>query len=298
MREVIRTVLGEVAPTVAGIVDSHDHLFLSTPLLPGEELADADDAMTETLDFARRGGRTLVQWTPRGLSRRLPALRSISETTGVHIVAATGRHRRGVYPSGAPEFDLTVGQLADTFIDDIGNNGCGLIKVGISYEEVTADEGDSLRAAAIAHHATNAPIAVHLERGSAADLVLGFLVDESVPMNSIVLGHLGKNPDPDRIAEAAQSGAWLCLDAPSPRNPVSIEDLSRTLGRLIDGGHSSQLLLGADTTTRSSSRPVRGAYGPAGLVDQVAPPLIRALGADALAGIMVGNPARAWSVRV
>jgi phosphotriesterase-related protein len=298
VREVIRTVLGEVAPADAGIVDSHDHLFLSTPLLPGEELADTDDAMTETLDFARRGGRTLVQWTPRGLSRGLPALRSISETTGVHIVAATGRHRRGVYPSGAPEFDLTVGQLADTFIDDIGNNGCSLIKVGISYEEVTADEGDSLRAAAIAHHATNAPIAVHLERGSAADLVLGFLVAESVPMNSIVLGHLGKNPDPDRIAEAAQSGAWLCLDAPSPRNPVSIEDLSRTLGRLIDGGHSSQLLLGADTTTRSSSRPVRSAYGPAGLVDQVAPHLIRALGADALAGIMVGNPARAWSVRV
>ncbi|MFF1573723.1 hypothetical protein ACFVWR_13300 [Leifsonia sp. NPDC058292] len=291
----IRTVLGSLDPSAAGIVDSHDHLFLSTPLLPGDELDDAAAATDDLRGFAQQGGGTLIQWTPRGLKRGLDALRRISESTGVHIVAATGRHRRALYPRHAPGADLDPNQLADAFIRDLVNNDCGLIKVGVSYEEITPDEVDALYAAAVAHHATSAPIAVHLEQGSAADLVLDRLFAENVPARSIILGHVAKNPDPDGIANTAQAGTWLCLDAPSPRNRITTDQLARIAGRLVDQGHSSQLLLGADTTT-AGSRTAPRQYGPSGLLTDVMPQLTEALGTDKMTEIMVTNPALAWSV--
>ncbi|WP_240773519.1 hypothetical protein [Plantibacter sp. M259] len=79
---VIRTVLGDIDPATAGVVDSHDHLFLRTPVLAGEDLVDEPDATTAVERFAAAGGRTVVQWTPRGLGRGLPALRRISASTG------------------------------------------------------------------------------------------------------------------------------------------------------------------------------------------------------------------------
>jgi predicted metal-dependent phosphotriesterase family hydrolase len=290
---VIRTVLGDIEPAAAGVVDSHDHLFLTTPVLPGEELDDEVAAAAVLRAFAAAGGGTVVQWTPRGLQRGLPALRRISESTGVHVVAATGRHRRAIYgPSAEP--DLTVDDLARAFIGDITERGCGLIKVGISYQAITPDETDALRAAAIAHHATGAPIAIHLEQGSAAELVLDALVADEVPPRSIVLGHLGRNPELTRITAAAQSGAWLCLDTPSPRHPLEFDRLAEIFATLVDHGHLAQLLLGADTTL-ASSRANPLSFGPAALLRNVVPRLTHVLGADSVSRIIVDNPARAWA---
>ena len=37
---VVRTVLGDLDPAGLGVCDAHDHLFLRSPQLPGQELAD------------------------------------------------------------------------------------------------------------------------------------------------------------------------------------------------------------------------------------------------------------------
>jgi len=295
MTTAIRTVLGDLSPALAGVVDSHDHLFLSTPALSGEELDGDDAATSELAAFGEAGGGTVVQWTPRGLKRGLPALRDLSGASGIHIVAATGRHRRPLYGSQSSEPNCTEAELVDAFVSDVVDNACGLIKIGVSYETVTVDEADALRAAATAHHTTGVPIAIHLEQGSAAEFVLDILFAESVPPQSIVLGHLGRNPNVHRIMDAAQSGTWLCLDSPSPRHPGGTDDLAHILALLIDNGHMSQLLLGADTTTASSrSEPV--GFGPAGLLVTQLPRLRDLLGAEAVTQMTIDNPARAWSM--
>lgn len=294
MTRVIRTVLGDIDPAEAGAVDSHDHLFLTTPALPGEELNDEAAAAAELRAFSAAAGGTVVQWTPRGLKRGLPALRRISESTGVHLVAATGRHRKAIYGSRSVEPDLTADELAEAFIGDILGRACGLVKVGISYQSISPDEADALHAAALAHHATGAPIAVHLEQGSAAGLVLEALRTDDVHPGSIVLGHLGRNPELTAIIEAAESGAWLCLDTPSPRHPLEFDRFERILTTLIDHGHLAQLLLGADTTL-ATARADPLAPGPSALLQSVAPGLEPALGSDAMSRIIVDNPARAWS---
>lgn len=294
MTRVVRTVLGDIDPAAMGTVDSHDHLFLATTALPGEELDDEVAAAAELRTFSTAGGGTVVQWTPRGLRRNLPALRRISEATGTHVVAATGRHRRALYASPSAEPELSIDELTHGFIDDVSERACGLIKVGISYEAITPDEADALHAAALAHHVTGAPVAIHLEQGSAADLVLKTLLTKGVPSQSIILGHLGRNPELNRIVDAAQSGAWLCLDTPSPRHPLGIDRLTHILATLVDHGHRAQLLLGADTTV-SSARSDPLSFGPTALLRNVVPHLTDVLGAHSTSSLLRDNPARAWS---
>ena len=291
----IRTVLGDIDPATAGVVDSHDHLFLRTPALPGDELDDEHAAAGELVAFGRAGGGTLVQWTPAGLHRGLDALRRVSSAAGIHVVAATGRHRGALYGPAARLPTLTGARLANEFITDVQDRRCGLVKIGVSFQTITDDETDALHAAAAAHHATGVPIAVHLEQGTAAAGVLQLLVDDGVPVRSIVLGHLGRNPDDGRIRAAAESGAWVCLDVPSSRHPGTPGRLVDILALLIDAGHSAQLLLGADTTTARGAAGAPAA-GPAALIGDTVQNLGTDLGRAATAMMMVDNPARAWSM--
>ncbi|MGD8193574.1 hypothetical protein ACEXQB_003655 [Herbiconiux sp. P18] len=292
----IRTVRGDIDPAEAGAVDSHDHLFLTTPTLPGEQLDDESAAGDVLRAFAAAGGGTIVQWTPQGLTRRISTLERLSGATGVHVVAATGRHRRPVYGARWVEPEPCIDELAASFITDITHRACGLIKVGTGSAAISPDESVALHAAALAHHATGAPIAVHLEQGSAAELVLGVLLAAAVPATSIVLGHLGRNPEPARILEAARSGAWLCLDTPSPRHPIEPGRLVHLLATLVEHGHLAQLLLGADTTVANARSDVRS-FGPAALLQSLLPRVEHVLGDDVARRIVRGNPARAWAMR-
>lgn len=291
----IRTVLGDIPSATAGVVDSHDHLFLASPALPGEALDDVDAAQRELGAFQQRGGGTVVQWTPSGLHRDLAGLRKTSASSGVHVVAATGRHRRALYPAEAEVRALGVDRLASVFITDIEERGCGLVKIGTGGVDLASDEEEALQAAAIAHGVTGAPIAIHLEGGSGADGVLRRLTAAGVSARSIVLGHLGRNSDERGIVEAAESGAWLCFDAPSARHPISVDRLARLLSVLMEAGHAPQLLLGADTTT-ASSRAAPFGNGPSGLLRGTVEPLRVELGDTALDAILIGNPARAWAL--
>ncbi|WP_207939288.1 hypothetical protein [Actinomadura darangshiensis] len=57
----VRTVLGDIDPADLGICDTHDHLFLSSPRLPGEELDDPAAATAQARAFAELGGGAIAQ---------------------------------------------------------------------------------------------------------------------------------------------------------------------------------------------------------------------------------------------
>jgi predicted metal-dependent phosphotriesterase family hydrolase len=296
MTKQIRTVLGNIDSRVAGVVDSHDHLFMATPLVQGEELIDESLAAAEVREFARFGGGLIVQWTPSGLHRNIAGLARISADTGVHVVAATGRHREAAYGSDSPWPHRTIDELTAAFIRDVQTQSCGLIKVGTSGNQITSDEVDALHAAAAAHHATGVPIAIHLEQGTGTDHALSVLLTNNVPAHSIILGHLGRNLNERAVKDAAQTGAWLCFDGPSPAHPIPTERLAHTLGMLISEGCSAQLLLGGDTTRESARFAVSG-QGPAGLISDTATRLREKLGSKVVETILVSNPSEAWQQR-
>ncbi|MEU2250804.1 amidohydrolase family protein [Streptomyces sp. NPDC019224] len=289
----VRTVLGDIPPGALGVCDAHDHLFLRSPVLPGQELDDPGAAAERLRAFHASGGRAVVQWTPHGMGRGADALAELSRATGTHVVAATGLHQAAHYP---PELlDRIREDLAALFVaeltEGIGSTGvrAGLIKVAGAFHAVDAHARLTMTAAAEAHHRTGAPIAVHLELGTAALDVLELLCGElDVPPHRVILGHLGRSPDGAAQLEAARAGAFLAFDGPSRAHHATDWRLPGELAELAGAGFGGQLLLGGDTTVPETP-------GMPYLLRRLRPRLQKALGADAMEAVLVGNPARAFA---
>jgi predicted metal-dependent phosphotriesterase family hydrolase len=66
---IIRTVLGDIAPSDFGPCDAHEHLFLDTPAQPGEEFLDHGTAVDEAGTLVAAGAKSLLDRTPLGLGR-------------------------------------------------------------------------------------------------------------------------------------------------------------------------------------------------------------------------------------
>lgn len=115
----IRTVLGDLAPDELGVCDAHDHLFIASRMLPGQELDDVEAARSELDAFAALGGQAVVQWTPWGMGGRNEDLPALSRQTGVHLVAATGMHQAKHYDP--TELDRVRNRLAELFVHDLTN---------------------------------------------------------------------------------------------------------------------------------------------------------------------------------
>ncbi|MGV9264628.1 phosphotriesterase family protein [Kitasatospora sp. NPDC003701] len=296
---VIRTVLGDLDPAEFGVCDAHDHLFLRSPRLPGEELDDPAAAEQVLRDFAAAGGRALVQWTPYGMGRGASALAGLSRATGVHLVAATGLHQAVHYD---PELLAGLYEgLAELFTAELttGLQGApagvraGLIKVAGDYHGLGRHTRRVLAAAAEAHHATGAPIAVHHELGTAAPDVLDLLCGQyGVPAHRVILGHLNRLPDLRLHRHLAGSGAYLALDGPSRAHHATDHHLFDTVAALVEAGHADRLLLGGDTTTRTA----RHSPGPTHLLTALGPRLDREFGSDLRRRVLVTNPAEALAV--
>ncbi|QHA03036.1 phosphotriesterase [Streptomyces broussonetiae] len=294
----VRTVLGDVAPGELGVCDAHDHLFLSSPKFRGQELEDAAAARAELMAFRAAGGAAVVQWTPYGMGRRAADLPVLSRATGVTLVCATGLHQAVHY---APELlDALHGRLAEVFVseltDGIGTTGvrAGLIKVAGGFHAVDAHARWTMTAAAEAHHATGAPIAVHLELGTGALDVLDLLCGElGVPGDRVILGHLNRSPDPVTQREAAGAGCWLAFDGPSRAQHATDWRMPQSVRDLAEAGFGDRLLLGGDTVL-AGARSVDGGPGMPYLLRRVRPRLVAELGAELVDRILSEHPGRAF----
>ncbi|NGO69897.1 phosphotriesterase [Streptomyces boncukensis] len=297
----VRTVCGDVPPAGLGVTDAHDHLFLRSASLPGQELDDPAAALAELRAFAGEGGGAVAQWTPWGLGRGRAALPALSRRSGVHVIAATGVHQRAHY--AAPERDRMprdAEALAALFTRELtrGPVRAGMIKVAGSFHGLDAHAERSLTAAALAHRATGAPIGVHLEGGTAALDILDLLCGtHGVPPHRVLLGHLGRAPDLRTHLRAAECGAYLAYDGPSRANHATDWHLFDCLTTLAEAGHTDRLLLGGDTTTARARSADAGGEGPGPpfLLTRIRPRLERELGPDATRAILTANPARAFA---
>ncbi|MER7845324.1 phosphotriesterase [Kitasatospora sp. NPDC096077] len=312
----VRTVLGDLAPAELGATDSHDHLFIRSPLLPGQELDDPAAAEDVLRAYAAAGGRTFVQWTPWGMGRGAESLAALSRATGVHLVAATGAHQAAHYPAGrlpGPTSHAVPGavpspDLAERFVTELttglpalpGLPGgavdgvrAGLIKIADDAGPLTEHTRRTAAAAAEAHHATGAPIAVHLEpAGDPHGLLDRLSGRHGVSPDRIVLGHLTRFTDRSVHRSLAAEGVFLALDSPSRIGHPDDLQAFDLIADLVEAGHADRLLLGADTTTRTA----RAAGGPVRLLTELAPRLARTFGPELPDRLLVTNPAVALAV--
>jgi 5-phospho-D-xylono-1,4-lactonase len=307
----VQTVLGPVAPAELGPTDAHEHLFLRTPALPGEAFTELDPIVAEASAVRAAGARAIVDLTPIGCGRDPPRLRQLAERTGVHVIAATGFHRDAHYPAGhwvhtEPEevlAELLVADLVDGMDDrdwqgprpSPGPAGAGVVKLGASYQMLTASERRRLAAGARAAVRTGAPVVVHCEWGTMGPELLDLLAEHGVPPARVALAHLDRNPDPGLHADLAERGAFLIYDGAGKvkYHPDSL--LIELIARMAEDGYAGSLLLGGDVGRRSNLQAYGGGPGMAHLFAVLVPRLRKALGADLVERLVVANPARAFA---
>ena len=95
----IRSILGDIDPGEAGVMDTHEHLIRiggGEVTLEGEDyrLASVDAAVQECERFISFGGKTVVEMTPVSLGRDIVKMLELNHRVpGLHLIATTGLWR-------------------------------------------------------------------------------------------------------------------------------------------------------------------------------------------------------------
>ena len=306
------TVLGPIAARRLGVTDAHDHLFLRTPALPGQELDDVDRATEEVGEAAKSGVSAIVEVTPIGLGRRPAAMRAVAQATGVHIVAATGYHRDAHYAADHWVLAAPMELLAERIVADLKDGmhpddwltsappdpaRAGVIKAGASYQRISRFEERRLIAAAMGHRETGAAILVHTEIGTCAHQIVDLLVREGVHSDRIILAHLDRNADLEHHIEIAERGVMLEYDTPGRIKYRPDSELLDLIDGMVEAGHSDKILLGLDLGQRDYFRAYGGGPGLRYLMDTFVPRLRKRLGFPADELILVDNPSNAFALK-
>jgi phosphotriesterase-related protein len=295
---VIRTVLGDAPSETLGRVNYHEHVFQVSPLLPGDELDEFEPSLKEVVRLRESGFQAMIDATPIGLGRQPDALKKISATTGVSIVATTGLHREAHYVPDFFAFKLSENELGDLFVKEIregmGESSvkAGILKCGVDYWSISTHQKKVLGALAKAHHETNSPIMIHTEHGSAAFEVVDFLSRLGVSHEAIVLAHMDRNPDPFLHRDLAELGVYVGYDGFGRPKIFPDSVLIAGLSKVVNLGGGSRILIGGDVARRSRYVEYGGMPGLEYLGKRVVPRLEEELGSEAVAMVLEGNAAR------
>ena len=305
------TVRGPISSASLGVTDAHDHLFLRTPALPGQEFDDLERSTAEVRAARSTGISTVVEVTPIGCGRRPDLMRALSEATGVNIVAASGYHRDAHYPPGSWVMDASVDLLAERILADLQDGmhpndwldpdwpldpaRAGVIKAGASYQRISDRERDRLVAGARASRRTGAPLLVHTEVGTCGHEIVDLLQAEGVPQNRVILAHLDRNPDLELHADLAARGVTLEYDTPGRIKYRPDSELLDLIEAMVAAGHLDRLLLGLDLGRRDYLHAYGGGPGMTYLMATFVPRLCGRIGEAAADAILSGNPARAFA---
>jgi len=306
------TVTGARPIETLGVVDAHDHLLMDSPGMPDQAITDVDRSTEEARDAVATGIGTLVEMTPIGLGRNPAGLRAISERSGLAVIAASGFHRDAHYPAGSWVHDAPVELLQERIVTDLtvgmhpadwddpdlplDEARAGAIKGGASYHRISRFEHTRLEAIGAASAATGAAILVHTEIGTAGHEIVDLLESVGATTDRIALAHLDRNPDWELHAEIAARGVTLEYDTIGRTKYHADSVVLDLVERVAAAGHLERIVLGLDLGARDYLRAYEGGPGLRYLMTTFVPRLRRRLGDDAVARILIANPARLYAV--
>lgn len=244
----------------------HYDLLMADPYALRDNLMlnDEELAVSEVDMFAKAGGRTFVDVTLGHIGRDEEFLKRLSDETGLHVVAATGFYTADAHPGRVAS--MTVEELADEMVAELteGIDGTG-IKAGIIGEigtsmEIHEDEIKVLKAAALAHVKTGAPVMVHLcpwvKNGMQ---VIDILEIHGVSPAHICLCHTDVLLDIEDMKNLLKRGIYLEFDnfgkeftqgSAYGRFP-SDEERMEVFYKLIEAGYMNQILVACDVCLKN-----------------------------------------------
>ena len=318
----IRTVRGDISPEDLGITLSHEHLLFDlkawapqvseasqialsespvhieilgalhrNPEINIDNLRQLDVklAIEEASYFKWAGGSSIVDCTTVGLSRDVRGLRTISEATGLNVIAGTGFYLAQSHPKYVHE--KTAEELAALMVDEIhrgvSDTGirCGIIgEIGTSWP-IDPEEEKVLRAAAYAQQKTGAALSVHpYPWGKFAHKILDILQEEGTDLTRTVMEHIDScGFDAEYPASLAKRGCYVEFDTFGAEyyhdsygtfEPTDRERVADVM-ELMKQGYVSQILLSHDLSFKTMLKKY-GGYGYDHLPTHILPSFRRA----------------------
>jgi phosphotriesterase-related protein len=287
----VMTVFGQVVPEELGVTDAHSHGWIEH--VPGADLEalihdDEDGICRDLAAYRDLGGQSIIDCQPGLCGRNGNKLRSISQGSGVHIVACTGFHLQRYYPARTELFAMTAGKAAQFFLNEIRE---GLVEsltddapvdapvypgfIKIAAEATLAASPMALfEAAAEVSRQTGLAIEMHTEQGAAVEYFLDFFSRQGLAPERLVFCHVDKRPDFGLHRELASAGVMLEYDTfvrPKYEPETKAWPL---LQEMIASGLSDQVALATDLALTNQWSYAGGSPGPAAFLSVVRDRLI------------------------
>jgi phosphotriesterase-related protein len=247
--------------------------------------------MSEELRAAKTEGiGCIVDAGHPDMGRDINALRQLSMSSGMPIVACAGFYTQPFYPAEIKT--MSEEQIVQALIEQCERDPVGAFGEIGSWDDMTADERKVFRAIGKAHSRTNLPIFTHTGiPGKAALEQLDLLEDAGVNPSRIVIGHLGNLVEPNVQVQKAicRRGAFVGFDRQGGQGDAQQVPMVMAL---LEAGFADHLMFSADMSSAAQTKR-NGGDGYAKTLTVFVPKL-KAAGAkdEVLRGVMVDNPRR------
>ncbi|MGX4668381.1 phosphotriesterase family protein [Cerasibacillus sp. JNUCC 74] len=296
----VRTVLGDIEPTLLGTTYSHEHLWTNPPATQKDrdlELTDYEASVSELWRFKRAGGDALVDATTLDYGRDASKLVQMSLETGVHVIATSGFNKHIYFPKWVEA--LSIEEIAEKLIRDvtIGMDGtkakAGFLKAGSWNQMIHPLEEKVTRSVARAQLETGAPIWLHTEAGTMGMEMLDILEDEGVDLTKVVVGHSDRNADPYYHLQLVRRGAYVQFDGSSKIKYYPDSIRVSLIKNLLENGFINHLLISGDMGRKTYLHAYGGGPGFEYILKKLIPRLLdEGLTQKEIDTIFIDNPSR------
>lgn len=261
MKGKIRTILGDVDPSVMGYTMPHEHI-LDNPavggFIDGDHILNNFDKARQMLEeYKAIGGGTIGEASTKHWGRNTAGMEILSRETGVNIICCTGYLCESQCDMGTWVGNKTIDELEDEMIREVteGMDGttckAGWIKAGTSYDYISAREEKVLRAAARASIVTGAPVQTHTSTGTMGLEQIEIMEDEGLDLSHFCLAHVDRNPDYWYHKKMLEKGVYLIYDGPGKAKYYPDCVRVELLSKLVADGYADRLMLSNDMGKRS-----------------------------------------------
>jgi phosphotriesterase-related protein len=269
----VETARGPVESSELGPTLVHEHIVNinaevardQPPMSWGpDRTAIRDRVIADLNDLASRGIRTIVDATVFGHGRDVAFVQDISEHVGVNIIVATGIYTFDYLPHffdrRPPTAQRPRDALTEFFVRDIvqGIAGtgvkAGIIKCATDVQGLTPRNERVLRAVALAHRETGAPITTHTVAAERNGLdQQRVFAAEGVDLTRVVIGHSGDSQDYDYLRALMDAGSLIGADRFGMHLPgrLSRDERVAIVADLCAQGYSDRIVLSHDYTLYS-----------------------------------------------
>ncbi len=233
----ITTVTGGISIKKMGKTLTHEHLLVdftgadSTGFHRWDREEVLEKVLPYLVEIRKLNYKTLVDCTPEYLGRDPELLKELSEKSGVQIITNTGYYAalNGKY---LPQSAITqsAAEIAAHWIDEAqhGIEGSGVypgfIKIAVAPEGLQEIHKKIVQAACIAHRATGLTIMSHTGLATPAFQQLEILKDNGIDPSAFIWTHANREPDANKLLEAAKRGAFISFDQFRPDDAAQYVD--------------------------------------------------------------------------